>query len=250
MWMPSLPPVTFCIEAIIRDRPDSGGARRTFSARRSRQPVQVPALDAEAKTTGRRMAFAKWLTRPDHPLTARVMVNRIWSHHLGTGIVRPRQFRKVGRCPSNPALLDWLATEFVERGWSVKAMHRLIMTSTAYRQSSAVRARRRRSIRRTAAVADEPSPVGGRGVARRDVGGIRDLDLQMFGKPVNSETKPSGEVAPENDTAVSRRSIYLIVRRSAPQTFLNSLGAPVMEINCTRRSTYNSPLQALNLVEW
>jgi hypothetical protein len=90
-----------------------------------------------AQSSGRRLAFARWLTQPNHPLTARVMVNRIWLHHFGEGLVTtPDDFGTRGSAPSHPELLDWLATEFVARGWSVKAMHRLIMTSSVYRQSS------------------------------------------------------------------------------------------------------------------
>src|SRR5262249_55764144 len=92
----------------------------------------------EARTSGRRLAFADWLTQPEHPLTARVLVNRLWLHHFGEGIVStPDNFGRTGAAPSHPELLDWLATEFVREGWSLKKMHRLIMTSTAYRQSSA-----------------------------------------------------------------------------------------------------------------
>ena len=86
--------------------------------------------------SGRR-ELAEWLVRPDNPLTARVMVNRIWQHHFGEGLVRtPNDFGERGERPTNPALLDWLAGRFVESGWSVKAMHRLIMLSSAYQQSS------------------------------------------------------------------------------------------------------------------
>lgn len=92
---------------------------------------------AAAKTSGRRLAFARWLTQPNHPLTARVMVNRIWLHHFGEGLVStPEDFGTLGSAPSHPQLLDWLAREFVESGWSVKHIHRLIMTSTTYRQRS------------------------------------------------------------------------------------------------------------------
>src|SRR5205085_3392574 len=92
-----------------------------------------------AKKTGRRLAFARWLTQPDHPLTSRVAVNRLWKHHFGTGIVKTLgNFGKAGAAPTHPELLDWLAVEFVRQGWSVKAMHRLMMTSSAYRQSSNV----------------------------------------------------------------------------------------------------------------
>ncbi len=92
-----------------------------------------------AKKTGRRLAFARWLTEPEHPLTARVLVNRLWKHHFGMGIVKSLDnFGKNGTPPTHPELLDWLAREFVCQGWSIKAMHRLMMTSSTYRQSSAV----------------------------------------------------------------------------------------------------------------
>src|SRR4029453_6525379 len=96
---------------------------------------QTPSPDA--RSSGRRLAFAKWLTQPDHPLTARVMVNRIWLNHFGEGIVStPADFGTMGSPPSHPQLLDWLAREFVESGWSMKHIHRLIMTSSVYRQRS------------------------------------------------------------------------------------------------------------------
>src|SRR6202043_2086964 len=84
-----------------------------------------------------RLQLANWLARPENPLTARVMVNRIWQHHFGEGLVRtPNDFGERGERPTHPKLLDYLATRFVESGWSVKAMHRLIMLSSAYQQSS------------------------------------------------------------------------------------------------------------------
>src|SRR4029079_700031 len=90
-------------------------------------------------SSGRRSALAAWLSRPDHPLTARVMVNRLWQHHFGVGIVgTPNDFGAMGQRPSHPELLDWLAVEVVEHGWSLKAMHRLMVTSAAYQQSSLV----------------------------------------------------------------------------------------------------------------
>ena len=89
------------------------------------------------RSSGRRRALAEWLVRPDHPLTARVMVNRLWQGHFGRGIVAtPSDFGTMGDEPSHPELLDWLATEFVRGGWSLKAMHRLMVTSATYRQSS------------------------------------------------------------------------------------------------------------------
>src|SRR5690606_31631118 len=102
------------------------------------RPDQSFAPTAGYKTTGRRLAFARWLTQPDHPLTARVQVNRMWARHFGRGLVETlANFGKSGARPTHPELLDWLATEFVREGWSMKAMHRLMVLSSAYRQSSA-----------------------------------------------------------------------------------------------------------------
>jgi hypothetical protein len=99
------------------------------------QPLSLP---PETPEQARRVALAEWITDPSHPLTARVMVNRIWHYHFGTGIVdTPSDFGMNGGQPSHPELLDWLATEYIARGWRVKDMHRLIMRSHAYRQSSA-----------------------------------------------------------------------------------------------------------------
>src|SRR5207253_3863155 len=84
-----------------------------------------------------RLELARWLTRPEHPLTARVMVNRIWQHHFGAGIVRtPNNFGELGDRPTHPELLDYLADQFIRAGWSIKAMHRQIMLSASYQQSS------------------------------------------------------------------------------------------------------------------
>ena len=99
------------------------------------ESMEIPPTLPDGPTSRRELAL--WLTRPDHPLTARVMVNRLWQWHFGRGLVStPSDFGAMGQPPSHPALLDWLATEFVARGWSIKAMHRLIMTSQAYQRSS------------------------------------------------------------------------------------------------------------------
>lgn len=101
------------------------------------QPISFEPPPPTAETTYRRRQFAEWIASERNPLTARVMVNRIWQHHFGDGIVRtPSNFGKMGEKPSHPKLLDWLATEFMRSGWSVKHMHRLMLTSRAYRQSA------------------------------------------------------------------------------------------------------------------
>ena len=90
-----------------------------------------------ARQTGRRLALAKWVTHPDHPLTARVLVNRIWKHHFGKAIVSTLgNFGITGARPTHPKLLDWLARELIDHGWSIKHQHTQMMTSTTYRQTS------------------------------------------------------------------------------------------------------------------
>src|SRR6185436_16828462 len=92
---------------------------------------------ANAKTTGRRITLAEWIVSLENPLTTRVLVNRVWQGHFGRGLVAtPNDFGLVGARPSHPELLDWLASEFVWQGWSLKKLHRLIVTSATYRQSS------------------------------------------------------------------------------------------------------------------
>src|SRR5262249_15918106 len=99
-------------------------------------PIFSPA-DSSSTTTRRRLGLAKWIASNRNPLTARVIVNRIWQHHLGRGLVgTPNNFGRMGDPPSHPELLDWLASEFMDRGWSIKAMHRLILASETYQQSS------------------------------------------------------------------------------------------------------------------
>lgn len=213
-------------------------------------PAHVAKPAPDAWTSGRRTALANWLTDPKNPLVARVMVNRVWAGHFGTGIVAALDnFGKSGPTPSHPELLDWLAVEFVERGWSIKELHRVIVKSAAYRQSSAARA--------DGARLDPDNMLLWRMPPRRmEAELVRDailavsgsLDPKMFGAPVNTETKPTGEVSPASEDCKGRRTIYQIVRRSAPQSLLNAFDAPVMEINCTRRVTSASAAQALAMM--
>src|SRR5204862_5210857 len=115
--------------------PIAPGALSVLSPRE--QPVAFPEKNPDLASSGRRLAFARWLTGGTNPLVARVLVNRVWLHHFGRGLVgTPSDFGAMGERPSHPGLLDWLATDFVEHGWRLKRLHKLIMTSTAYRQSS------------------------------------------------------------------------------------------------------------------
>lgn len=212
-------------------------------------PKTEPAGNAAAVNSGRRLAFAEWLTQPDHPLTARVLVNRLWLHHFGEGIVNtPDNFGRTGARPSHPELLDWLATEFVARGWSIKAMHKLIMTSSAYRQVSAVHADGKR-------IDPDNRLLWRQRLRRLEAESLRDsilsvagnLNAEMFGPPVPMQ-RVNGEVVVPSNAAGWRRSVYLQVRRSQPLTLLQVFDQPVMETNCTRRGVSTVASQALSLM--
>jgi Protein of unknown function (DUF1553)/Protein of unknown function (DUF1549)/Planctomycete cytochrome C len=203
-----------------------------------------------AHKTGRRLAFAQWLVRPDHPLTARVMVNRIWKEHFGTGIVKTlANFGKAGAAPTHPELLDWLAVEFVRQGWSVKAMQRLMMTSSAYRQSSKVTAAdeekdpdnvllSRMNMRRMGAevLNDTMILVSGR------------LDETRYGVPAPVQVRGDGLVTPTATAKGWRRSIYVQQRRSNIPTILDNFDFPAMTPNCVDRTDSTVATQALHLM--
>jgi hypothetical protein len=151
-----------------------------------------------------RLELARWLTRPDHPLTARVMVNRIWQHHMGEGLVRtPNNFGVRGERPTHPELLDYLAAEFVRSGWSIKAMHRLILNSAVYQQRSVAAAE--------LLAADPANRLWGRMNRRRlDAEAFRDRLLAVSGKLERTIGGPGTE-----DLLVPRRTHYLMTIRSA-----------------------------------
>jgi hypothetical protein len=203
---------------------------------------------ANAPTTGRRLAWAKHLTSGTHPLFGRVMANRIWLNHFGRGVVdTPGEFGKLGQLPTHPELLDWLALELPRLGWSLKKIHKLIMTSTVYRQSSkrdpaadsidgANTLYSHYPLRRleAEAVRDRMLVVSGR------------LDRTLFGPPVAAVEDAAGQVGTPDDKP--RRSVYLQARRSKPVAFLNAFDAPAAELNCERRNATTSASQSLMLL--
>jgi hypothetical protein len=202
-------------------------------------------------STGRRLALARWITSPDNPLTARVLVNRLWQHHFGTGLVAtPDNLGRSGARPTHPELLDYLAAEFVRSGWSVKAMHRLVLHSAAYRQASAPRAELAR--------ADPDNRLLGRFPLRRlDAEALRDAMLHVAGEldrraggpyiPTRRTSEGVVDVAESQDGA-RRRSVYLQQRRSQVVTFLQLFDAPSVVTGCSVRPTSTVPLQALALL--
>ncbi len=214
------------------------------------KPYEVQVPWSGAHKTGRRLALAKWLIQPNHPLTSRVMVNRIWARHFGEGIVTTLgNFGHTGAAPSDQALLDWLAVEFVKQNWSIKAMQRLMMTSTAYRQSSAV----------TPALetADPDNRLVSRMPLRRmDAEVLNDailqaagrLDMRMFGPPDPVLVRNDGLVTPIQLPTGWRRSIYVTQRRSKIPTMLDNFDFPQLSPACLTRMQSNVAPQALHLL--
>jgi len=210
-------------------------------------------------TSGRRRALAEAIVSKDNPLTTRVIVNRVWGWHFGTGIVStPGNFGKMGSLPSNPELLDWLATEFVREGWSVKKMQKLIMTSETYKMASA--------FSREADLKNDPTDVYlWRFPAHRvEAEIIRDvtlsasgqLNLQAGGEPFFPAIpmslradQPRGiwEVTKE-EPATWRRSVYAYVKRGLKYPLFEVFDQPDLNITCERRATSTVPTQALTLL--
>jgi hypothetical protein len=210
---------------------------------------------ADGQSTGRRTALAKWLTSPDNPLTPRVMANRIWHYHFGKGIVgTPSDFGVMGERPSHPELLDWLSHEFVSSGWSMKHMHRLIMLSSTYQQSSAER--------KDTAEADASNRLLWAYPRHRlEAEAVRDaslyaagiLNLKEGGPSVYPEL-PAGMGGPRGGWKVSaqddrnRRSIYIFVKRNARYPMLEVMDMPDTHESCSRRSVTTTAPQALTLL--
>ena len=207
----------------------------------------IPDSDPQAPFSGRRLAYARWLTSGQHPLVARVLVNRVWMHHFGRGIVdTPGEFGKLGTLPSHPKLLDWMASYFMEHGWSLKQLHRLMLTSTAYRQSSI---RDPRSDR----VDSGNRYYWHKAVQRLDAEIVRDrilavtgrIDERMYGPPIGVKTDTSGQVVVDGS---NRRSVYIQARRTQPVALLQVFDAPVMTVNCNKREGSTVASQSLMLM--
>ena len=214
------------------------------------QPYEVKEPWPGADSSGRRLALARWLTQPNHPLTARVLVNQVWMRHFGRGLVNtPSNFGRSGSPPSHPELLDWLATEFVESGWSIKHMHRLLMTSAAYRQTSKVD---------EGVIASDPENIllTRMPLRRMDAEEIYDsilrvsgrLDPEPFGPPSELEVKDNKEVVAKPTDAGYRRSLYVTQRTQTPLTLLEAFDLPRMTPNCLERSTSTVSTQALQML--
>ena len=198
-----------------------------------------------------RTAFANWVVSPENPLFARVMVNRVWQHHFGTGLVATSDNLGLsGAKASHPELLDWLAAEFMQSPWSIKHLHRLILTSAVYRQSSTPRDGLEAIDPDNRLLAHFP-------LRRLDAEAVRDamlhisgeLNTQAGGPYVPSKRTPVGVVEIEEKAAGAyKRSVYLQQRRTQVVTFLQLFDSPSIVSTCGKRTPSTVPLQSLAML--
>jgi hypothetical protein len=223
-------------------------------------PDGAPEWPADLKNP--RTKLAEWVTAPDNPLTARVMVNRIWAYHFGRGIVAsPNDFGRMGGRPSHPELLDWLANQFVAGGWQVKPMHKLILMSETYRQAPV------NPAMATAGPTQDPENALLWKFSRRRLGAeeIRDSMLAVAGRlnpktggpsvivPVDVELvnllyKPAQWAVNKNLADHDRRSIYMLHKRNLRVPMMEVFDAPDMQTSCARRESSTHAPQALELL--
>jgi hypothetical protein len=220
-------------------------------------PASLPSFPAAAPTN--RLGLAQWLTQPDHPLTARVEVNRVWGLLFGKGLVETQEdFGIQGRPPTHPELLDWLARDFVNSSWNIKRLVKQIVLSSAYRQSSALRPDLRERDPQNMLLARGPSH-------RLSAEAIRDtalaaaglLDDRPGGPPVSPYQpgdlwRESNSMSPAYHQSVGadlyRRSLYTVWKRTAPMPDMTIFDSGSREVCIARRQTTNTPLQALVLL--
>ncbi|MFM7815742.1 MAG: DUF1553 domain-containing protein, partial [Verrucomicrobiota bacterium] len=256
-------PVALTVRDVGADAPD------TFVPGNLQEPVApgVPSVldpapfaplrrDSAPATTGRRAALAVWLTGPDHPLTSRVMVNRVWQHHFGRGLVpTASDFGRLGEFPSHPELLDWLARRFMAEGWSLKSLHRLLVNSATYRQASSLDTigpdRNRRPIHPETVEADWRRAEGidpgnqwcWRGRTRRlDAEQIRDALLHATGELRTHRVQGAA------DASQFHRSIHSKVLRNARDPLLDVFDVPQQFASAAARDVTTTPIQSLLLI--
>ncbi len=265
LWEPAAktPPKTFLFIRGDHEQPGEELAPNGLPILATADQAPLPVNDGDLPSSGRRLAYARQLTSPSHPLVARVIANRIWLHHFGKGLVEtPGDFGQLGVPPTHPGLLDWLAAE-LQAGWDVKHLQRLIVTSTAYRQASRNRDRAlqvdaqnqlywRMPIRRLEAevLRDSLLAVCGR------------LDLEMGGPavPVMADRAGRFVIGKENlnagrpgavidmHGAQFRRSVFIQVRRSRPLGVMDPFDLPIPSPNCTQRASSTVAPQSLMLM--
>ena len=213
-------------------------------------------------SSGRRRALAEWIASPENPLTARVMVNRIWHWHFGRGLVpTPGNFGKMGLPPSHPELLDWLATEFTRQGWSIKQMHRLIMNSETYQMASSFSEAAsitnrekdptnvylwRFPLRRLEAEAIRDAILSASGQLNRQAGG--QPFFPSIPQSVREGFRQGKWVLTKEEPATWRRSVYAYWKRGLKYPMFDVHDQPDPNVTCEKRNVTTVPTQALTLL--
>jgi mono/diheme cytochrome c family protein len=256
---------TLVFKELMEPRPSFVLHRGEYDQRRDEvaraTPAVLPPMSVDAPRN--RLGLAHWLVDGQHPLTARVTVNRLWQQVFGTGLVKTSEdFGSQGEAPSHPALLDWLAVQFVEDGWDVKAMMKRLVLSATYQQSS--------KVTPESAERDPANRLLSRGPRfRLDAEMLRDQALAVSGLLVNQLGGPSVKPpqpdglwhavgysgsntvrfkADEGNAKIHRRTLYTFIKRTAPPPQMSTLDAPSRELCTVRRERTNTPLQALLLM--
>jgi hypothetical protein len=232
---------------------------RFLSALGGEEPEVRPRSSPDA-TNGLRLALAQWTASPKNPLTARVMVNRIWQHHFGRGIVpTPDDFGKTGVAPTHPQLLDWLAAEFVEHGWSMKHLHRLIMTCRAYQMSS------RAADEKAIALDPGNALLWRQNVRRLEAEAVRDSILAVSGglnlksegpsfypvlakSVLATQSRPGDGWGKSDQAERDRRSVYMFIKRTLPVPLMEAFDAPNSAQPAGERAITTVAPQALMLL--
>jgi len=264
VWDVGPPPPTFLNLRGVYDRPGKvvpAGYLRVLC-----DPSSSPVIEdapQDSLSTGRRLALARWLTRPDTSaagLLARVQVNRVWQHLFGEGLVAtPENLGLSGSPPTHPELVEWLAADFIDTGWRVKQLIKTVVTSTVYRQASRIDSasfdmgpravdpgnrllwRQRRRRLESEVIRDTILTVAG------------NLDTTMFGPPIQTDARTDGTVVINqgslaNPAAAGRRSVYLLARRSYHLNVLNVFDQPIIATTYGKRDTSSVPLQSLTML--
>jgi hypothetical protein len=252
------PPST---QVMIRGNAHAPGApvEPAFPTVLGSSPPAIPKPAKDARSSGRRTVLADWMTSKDNPLTARVMVNRIWQHHFGRGLVpTPNDFGKFGQPPTHPKLLDWLADEFVRGGWRMKRMHKLLMLSSSYQMSSRGDAKALRldpsntlfwrfPMRRLTAEEVRDSILAVSGKLNCKTGGPS-IYPPIPNEVLHGQSMPGDGWGKSSPQEASRRSVYVHVKRSLLVPILSQHDQADTDSSCPVRYTTTVPTQALGML--
>ncbi len=212
---------------VILDDPNNTEVEPGFPTILREEPAEITPPPTALQSTGRRTALANWITDPENPLTARVMVNRLWQQHFGRGLVETcSDFGRLGEPPTHPELLDWLAVKFIEEGWSIKQMHRLILNSATWRQQS--------------------DRVPEESLAKRDPANL--LLWRMNPRRLAAEEIVDSMLVASNELKSGSRAIYRTVKRNKLDPLLGPFDFPDRIRSAGERHQTTTPTQALLLL--